>query len=767
MTGYKFGSSSGSGGGGRVSQEEYIADILHNKYWEAYYTAYMAKNKNVKKAIEKAIKEDKKALKAGNEIDETKYEYYSGGASGLISQYDPRYSRMSIGGNSFASKGCGPAVAAMAAQAAGKNMSVSEAVSLSKPYQNANGVSADYFTSALGSRGIRTSYSTDTNQIARSIAGGGNTILLGSDPTNGSKDRSPFGPNSHYVLATGTDGNGNIVVRDPESNGIRSYSPDILKAAKLGIFTGGAGVLPDTQIAQRVWSFFRQQGFSPAATAGIMGNLYQESGMKPDIVQKGSGHAAGIAQWESYKNKSGRWLNMSNYAASRGKDWTDLDSQLNFILQELSANGMQKRISGETAASNIDKMNNISGWNIPYGITYDQFKNTDDLRVSTGLFEAAFERAGKPNMQARYNNALDYYNKYSGGQYDKVYAPTSTNGTIAASNSNGGEPTATAEKNMSLGGILNTLMSAFSSAFTGKKSSTASASSYTTSTDGTGVTANPTGFDFSGAQQPIDYMKAIERKIDYSMKGPRDPDKGSADCSSTVRWAIQKAGGPNIGGNTSSQYNSKYLDTVWYNNANYMQEIPSTMKPNDVIFFQRPNGDWAQNHPDKVGHVGLYLGNGEYIHHPGGKGPKIEKLPLGSKGQILKVSRVKASGAGSGLKPAKFIGGASAIANLQNQSTTMLNNMTSSIKAAGNNGTLSPELVQQLIMAIIEILKSIANNTAPVGQIYQALSNFNAQQSKKATSNRTAEAAATTSTTDEVNSSFKTVVSQLSAIAKG
>ena len=453
-----------------------------------------------------------------------------------------------------------------------------------------------------------------------------------------------------------------------------------------------------------------------------------------------------------------------NYAASRGRDWTDLDSQLNFILQELSATGMQNRISGKTSPSNIDKMNAISGWNIPYGITYDQFKNTDDLRVSTGLFEAAFERAGKPNMQGRYNNALDYFNKYSGGQYSKVYEDTNPANLVAASNRTGGE-TNEDEEPTTIGNVLSKIMNAFSTGFgilTGNKNNTSS-STTTASNDGTGITANPTGFDFSGASQPIDYMKAIERKIDYSMKGPRDPDKGSADCSSTVRWAIQKAGGPNIGGNTSAQYNSPYLDTVWYNNANYMPSIPSTMKPNDVIFFQRPNGDWAQSHPDKVGHVGLYLGNGEYIHHPGGKGPKIEKLPVGNKGQILKVSRVKASGSGSGLKPAKFIGGASAINNLRNQSTAMLNDMASNVRVAGSNGSITPELAQQLLMAIIEILKSIANNTAPVGQIYQTLTTLNTQRANIAAKAEADKAKAS----EDINDSFKNVVSQLSAIAKG
>ena len=36
---------------------------------------------------------------------------------------------------------------------------------------------------------------------------------------------------------------------------------------------------------QIIWQFFKKQGFSDAGTAGIMGNLYAESGLSPINLQ--------------------------------------------------------------------------------------------------------------------------------------------------------------------------------------------------------------------------------------------------------------------------------------------------------------------------------------------------------------------------------------------------------------------------------------------------------------------------------------------------
>lgn len=165
----------------------------------------------------------------------------SGGGSGFVSQYNPSFSKYSISGESFADKGCGPAVASMAASQFGKKLSVSDAVRSSRRYQNENGVSIDYFKDVLGKKNINTEFISggSSGQIAQRLANGGKAILLGNDPYNQTKDNSPFGPDNHYVLATGMDEDGNILVNDPESGEPRKYSSDILNHTEMAINASG------------------------------------------------------------------------------------------------------------------------------------------------------------------------------------------------------------------------------------------------------------------------------------------------------------------------------------------------------------------------------------------------------------------------------------------------------------------------------------------------------------------------------------------------
>ena len=52
------------------------------------------------------------------------------------------------------------------------------------------------------------------------------------------------------------------------------------------------------------FDFFLAKGLTPVQSAGIIGNLDQESGMDPTIWQYGGGPGRGIAQWSA----GGRWV---------------------------------------------------------------------------------------------------------------------------------------------------------------------------------------------------------------------------------------------------------------------------------------------------------------------------------------------------------------------------------------------------------------------------------------------------------------------------
>lgn len=164
-----------------------------------------------------------------------------GGASGFVSQFDPRYSNIGMVGGNFADKGCGPAVASMIS---GGNLSVNDAVNMSRLYQNSDGVSMEYFRDVLASQGLSGKViggsSKLSNGIMSSLANGEQVIIAGRDSSNSSKDRSPFGPNTHYVLATGMDRHGNIMVNDPELDGPTVYNSSILNGAKAAVSASGS-----------------------------------------------------------------------------------------------------------------------------------------------------------------------------------------------------------------------------------------------------------------------------------------------------------------------------------------------------------------------------------------------------------------------------------------------------------------------------------------------------------------------------------------------
>lgn len=159
--------------------------------------------------------------------------------------------------------------------------------------------------------------------------------------------------------------------------------------------TSSADGIVGSSTAEKVWNYFTKCGYSKQATAGILGNLQQESGVDPTRIQAGAGHAAGIAQWESYKNKSGRWKSMKDYAESKGHQWTDLEPQLEFIDKELKGLDYYFKNKANT--------------------TYEKWKHTTSVKDGVEGFEKSFERAGKPNMENRIKAANKFYGLYGGG----------------------------------------------------------------------------------------------------------------------------------------------------------------------------------------------------------------------------------------------------------------------------------------------------------------------------------------------------------------
>ena len=159
---------------------------------------------------------------------------------------------------------------------------------------------------------------------------------------------------------------------------------------------------------EKVWNFFTSNGYSPEATAGIMGNMEQESGVDPAAIQgHGKGPAAGIVQWENYNTKSSRWKDLSDYAESKGYKWSDLEPQLEFIVKELNTKDIDDRMQGKTSPQNLTKAGATP-------MSFSAWKQSTDIENATRLFEGAYERGGTLMMPNRLNAARKYYDMYNG-----------------------------------------------------------------------------------------------------------------------------------------------------------------------------------------------------------------------------------------------------------------------------------------------------------------------------------------------------------------
>ena len=79
-------------------------------------------------------------------------------------------------------------------------------------------------------------------------------------------------------------------------------------------------------VEQKIWDFFKQEGFSAEATAGIMGNLQKESGLKSNNLQDSYNKKLGLSDEEYTKRvDNGTYSNFVHDAAGYGlAQWTFL-----------------------------------------------------------------------------------------------------------------------------------------------------------------------------------------------------------------------------------------------------------------------------------------------------------------------------------------------------------------------------------------------------------------------------------------------------------
>lgn len=187
---------------------------------------------------------------------------------------------------------------------------------------------------------------------------------------------------------------------------------DAFKSSPVGRAMGLSG--DQSEHAQYAMQKLMSLGWSKEQAAGIVGNLIQESGLNTASVGDG-GTSGGVAQWHNE-----RWAALKEYAANSGRDWTDLDAQLEFLDYELR--------HGESAAG-------------------DALRGTTTAEGSAQAFSDLFERPAAEaanNEQRRANAAsvLAAYNSKAGAPASssdfKMDLPAWADGSYAAAAANGG-----------------------------------------------------------------------------------------------------------------------------------------------------------------------------------------------------------------------------------------------------------------------------------------------------------------------------------------
>ncbi len=125
---------------------------------------------------------------------------------------------------------------------------------------------------------------------------------------------------------------------------------------------------------EKIWSFLKARGLTDAGAAGLMGNLYAESGLRPNNLQNSyegklgmtdaeytervdSGSYTnfvrdsagyGLCQWTYWNRKKA----LLAYAKKAGKSIGDLEMQLGFLMQEL-ASGYKAVLATLKAAASV------------------------------------------------------------------------------------------------------------------------------------------------------------------------------------------------------------------------------------------------------------------------------------------------------------------------------------------------------------------------------------------------------------------------------
>ncbi len=141
--------------------------------------------------------------------------------------------------------------------------------------------------------------------------------------------------------------------------------------------------MTDGTYASLAYVYLKQAGFSDAAASGVLGNMFKESSsgasdLRPQTEAKDG--SIGLLQWTG-----GRKERLIALAANRGAEWTDINVQLEFLMQEIN-DGSQWKWTSYAAKH----------YPAEYDIAIEDYKRLSDPQLAAEIFCAKFVR---PNYE--------------------------------------------------------------------------------------------------------------------------------------------------------------------------------------------------------------------------------------------------------------------------------------------------------------------------------------------------------------------------------
>lgn len=603
-----------------------------------------------------------------------------GGASAVGDYFISQDSSKEMyGDSSYAEEGCAPATAAMFINTVnGNNMTMEEAgkYAVSRGYKvKGDGTKEGFFKDIFNSKGIASENVSSSNKVLENLRAGKPTVILGQDSKNKSKRKSPFGKNPHYVLATGLDSKGNIIVNDPEAKrGGKLYKPSILGNMKSAISTKTAG--------GRSGLIFRRHHPGLKFGGGSFDNMHiGNNGL--NLIKSCEG-----CKLQAYHNDGETYntIGYGHYGADVKAGMTITQEQATQMLQKdliNYENYVKQYVTSFTPTQNqFDALVSYCYNRGPGGLRQlMQHSSTPEECSKNLVIYWGTATKYKPGLVARRKKEQALFNSN-----DPNFVPESgavdTSGTTDAADTSS-ESTGVANVfdqafNSAMESVYgSTLLGALSSAglYSGGDQTNAEAGT-AANTGSTATTSTADGAQISssatiGQDVANDAANYVGKRYVW---GGTDLDNG-IDCSGFVMKLYEKHGYNGIIHQSRSQFaDAKHGTTI--KGGTYQD-----LKPGDAMYFSK-NGQESGIH-----HVGIYTGNGHMIHAKGAKyGVVDEDLSKSSYYQNQYIG-AKRFGTGSGII-SDF--GTGDILSMSEQGRGSLNNAAENIGGivSGNTGRI-------------------------------------------------------------------------------